>query len=66
MSINYKVVETMDVSDASIELILNDMGLKGWSLESIHFAMKENSKRPAMAFLIFSRVRQKGEKKQDV
>jgi len=61
MSIYYKVIETMDVSDASLEKILNDISSKGWHLEGIHFAMKDNSKRPAMAFLIFSKVMQKGD-----
>jgi hypothetical protein len=28
---------------------------KGWSLDGIQFAMRESSKRPAMAFVLFTR-----------
>jgi hypothetical protein len=51
----YKVVETSDVSDVSLEQILNEWTSQGWKLESIHFAMRESSRRPSMAFLMFVR-----------
>jgi hypothetical protein len=51
----YKVVETSDVTDASLERILNEWTAQGWKLESIHFAMRESSRRPSMAFLQFVR-----------
>ena len=51
----YKVVETSCVTDEYIEDILNDWVNKGWSLDEIKFAMRESSKRPSMAFVIFTR-----------
>jgi hypothetical protein len=53
--IRYKVVETSDVSDASLEQILNEWTRQGWSFEGIHFAMRESSKRPSMAFVLATR-----------
>ena len=55
MSRRFKVVETSSVSDEELETILNEWTAKDWSLDSIQFAMRESSKRPSMAFLIFSR-----------
>ncbi|MBN2427384.1 MAG: DUF4177 domain-containing protein [Deltaproteobacteria bacterium] len=49
----YKVVETSLVTDESLEEIINEWVGKGWRLESIQFAMREASKRPAMAFVLF-------------
>jgi hypothetical protein len=51
----YKVVETSDVSDQSLEQILNEWTARGWALDAIQFAMRESSKRPAMAFVTFMR-----------
>jgi hypothetical protein len=51
----YKVVETSSVSDEELETILNEWTAKGWTLETIHFAMRESSKRPSMAFVLFTR-----------
>ena len=51
----YKVVETGQVDDQSLETILNTWTAKGWHLEGIHFAMRDASRRPAMAFVTFSR-----------
>jgi hypothetical protein len=48
-------VETSSVSDEELETILNEWTSKGWSLDSIQFAMRESSKRPSMAFVLFSR-----------
>ena len=55
MSHRYKVVETSSVSDEELETILNEWTAKGWTLDSIQFAMRESSKRPSMAFVLFSR-----------
>lgn len=55
MSLRYKVVELGTVTDDEIEKTLNDRAGEGWVLESMHFAMRESSKRPSMAFLTFSR-----------
>ena len=53
--VTYKVVETSDVSDEEIERILNEITRQGWNLDTLQFAMRDSSKRPAMAFLIFTR-----------
>ncbi len=51
----YKVVETSTVSDEALETILNEWTGKGWLLETIQFAMRDSSKRPSMAFVLFTR-----------
>jgi hypothetical protein len=51
----YKVVETSLVTDDSLEKIINEWTASGWHFEGIHFAMREASKRPAMAFVFFVR-----------
>ena len=51
----YKVVETSSVSDEELETILNEWTAKGWTLDTIQFAMRESSKRPSMAFVLFAR-----------
>jgi hypothetical protein len=56
MAGEYKVVETSDVTDVALEQILNEWTPQGWRLESIHFAMRESSRRPSMAFLLFVRT----------
>lgn len=53
--LHYKVVETSQVDDHSLEKILNDWTAQGWQLEGIHFAMREASRRPGMAFVTFTR-----------
>jgi hypothetical protein len=51
----YKVVETSSVTDEALEAIINEWVGKGWSLDGIQFAMRDASKRPAMAFVLFTR-----------
>jgi hypothetical protein len=51
----YKVVETSTVTDEILEGILNEWIALGWRLDGIQFAMREASRRPAMAFIIFTR-----------
>jgi len=51
----YKVVETSDVSDVELERILNETTSEGWVLDLMQFAMRDSSKRPAMAFITFTR-----------
>ena len=53
--IEYKVVELSVVTDESIEQVLNDWTAQGWSFDSIQFVVREASKRPAMAFVLFTR-----------
>jgi hypothetical protein len=59
--LHYKVVETSDVTDVEIEKILNEWTEKGWTLDTMQFAMRDSSKRPAMAFITFTRAVQEGE-----
>ncbi len=51
----YKVVETSCVTDDELERIINEWVSTGWILNGIQFAMRENSNRPAMAFIMFVR-----------
>ena len=53
--LHYKVVETSEVTDTALEKILNEMTAEGWRFDGFHFAMREASRRPAMAFVLFSR-----------
>lgn len=50
----YKVVELTTVTDEALEALLNETVADGWVLDGIHFAMRESSKRPAMAFVLFT------------
>ena len=56
MGIRYKVVETSDVSAEALEEILNEWTEQGWTLDTMQFAMRDSSKRPAMAFVTFTRA----------
>jgi hypothetical protein len=49
------VVELSTVDEGSLERALNEWTAKGWNLDGIQFAMRESSKRPAMAFVFFTR-----------
>jgi len=51
---NYKVVEVSAVTDEELEKVINTWVRKGWVLDGIHFAMRESSKRPSMAFVLFT------------
>jgi len=51
----YKVIELTTVTDETLEEALNRWTAENWKLESIQFAMHEASRRPAMAFIIFTR-----------
>ncbi len=54
-TVRYKVVELSTVTDEALEEVLNEWTPKGWHLDGIQFAMRETSRRPAMAFIVFSR-----------
>jgi len=56
----YKVVESSDVSDEALEKILNECVQQGWRFESMQFVVRDASRRPAMAFILFTRTRQEG------
>ena len=51
----YKVVETSSVAEAELERIINERVAEGWTFDGMQFAMRESSKRPSMAFLLFTR-----------
>lgn len=52
----YKVVELSVVTDEAIEQALNEWTRQGWRFDGMQFAMRESSKRPSMAFLMFTRT----------
>jgi len=43
------------VDEGSLERAVNAWVGQGWTLETVQFAMRESSKRPAMAFVFFTR-----------
>ncbi len=51
----YKVIELGTVTEEHIEEALNEWTAKGWSFNGVQFAMRESSRRPAMAFVLFTR-----------
>ncbi|MBE0577058.1 MAG: DUF4177 domain-containing protein [Desulfuromonadales bacterium] len=53
--IEYKVVELAIVTDESIEDVLNCWTVQKWHFDSIQFVVREGSKRPSMAFILFTR-----------
>ena len=53
--LQYKIVELSDVSDVEIEKTVNERVADGWTWDGMHFAMRDSSKRPSMAFLAFTR-----------
>ena len=56
----YRVVEVSPVTGESLERALNDLTREGWSFESLHFAMREGSHRPALAYVFFVRGEPQG------
>jgi hypothetical protein len=54
-TLEYKVVEESVVTDESLEKILNEWVSQGWQYDGMQFAMRDGSKRPAMAFILFTR-----------
>lgn len=51
----YRVRETSTVTDDSLASILNEETRRGWVYDGMTFVPNEASKRPRMAFLIFTR-----------
>ena len=51
----YKVAELTDVTDLAIEEMLNRWASEGYRFESIHFVTQPGNRRPAMAFMFFTR-----------
>jgi len=52
----YKVIEITTVTDEEIEKVINEWVDQDWVLDTIQFAMRDASKRPAMAFIIFTKT----------
>jgi hypothetical protein len=55
-------VELTDVTDRTVEEALNRESGDGFRFESIHFVTHAGSRRPAMAFLFFTREGPPGER----
>jgi hypothetical protein len=53
----YKVVECATVTDEELERIINEWIPKGYLFEGVQFAMRDASKRPAMAFVFFTKTK---------
>ncbi|HEY1098706.1 MAG TPA: DUF4177 domain-containing protein [Myxococcota bacterium] len=51
----YRVVETSTVTDDALTRILNTETRAGWVYDGMTFVPNEASKRPRMAFIIFTR-----------
>lgn len=54
-ALHYKVVELSNVDEGALERTLNEWVPHGWTFDGVQFAMRESSKRPAMAFVFFTR-----------
>jgi len=59
--VEYKIVEVTTVTDEELESVINKWVGEGWQFDTIQFAMRESSKRPAMAFVIFTRKKKEAE-----
>lgn len=57
-TLEYKVIEESVVTDENLEALLNRWIAEGWRYDGMQFAMREGSKRPAMAFVFFTRQRE--------
>ncbi len=55
MVTHYRVREISTVTDENLERCINENSAEGWTLDGIQFAMRDSSKRPAMAFVVFTR-----------
>ncbi len=53
--LTYKVIELGTVTEEAIQDTLNEWNSKGWRFDSLQFAMRESSRRPSMAFVLFTR-----------
>jgi hypothetical protein len=53
--VQYKVIETSDVTEDKLEEILNRWTAEGWRYDGMQFVVKESARRPSMAFVLFVR-----------
>ena len=49
-TVEYKVVETSDVTAEELERLLNETTKEGWDFDAMQFAMRESSRRPSMVW----------------
>ena len=55
MATQYKFVEVSPVTADALEECVNEWVAGGWDFDGIRFVVTEHSKRPAMAFVSFTR-----------
>jgi len=55
MALRYRIRECSTVTDDVLERIINEEVGQGWKLDGVQFAIRDASKRPAMAFVVFTR-----------
>ena len=55
MAVRYRIKEISTVSDEHLERVINETVCEGWTFDGIQFAMRDSSKRPSMAFVVFFR-----------
>jgi len=53
--LTYKVIELSIVTEESLQDTLNEWTAQGWTFDGMQFAMRESSRRPGMAFVLFTR-----------
>jgi hypothetical protein len=53
--LTYKVIELGTVTEETIEETLNECTAMGWTFSGMQFAMRESSRRPSMAFVLFTK-----------
>jgi hypothetical protein len=51
--VKYKIIETSQVTEDSLEEILNRWTAEGWRYDGMQFVVKESARRPSMAFVLF-------------
>ena len=56
MATQYKFVEVSPVTAESLEDCVNEWVGNGWDFDGIRFIVTEHSRRPAMAFVSFTRT----------
>lgn len=60
--LDYIVKEVSIVTEEELEKVINETIKEGYYLDGINFAMRESSKRPSMAFVVFTKERLSSEK----
>ncbi len=53
--LQYKVVEVAPVTDEELERVINEWVQRGWNFDGIQFAIRDASRRPSMAFVLFTK-----------